>query len=40
MNIKIEKEKTLKQFNDELSFEALAKKNNKGHRFTELKFSF
>ena len=29
MNIKIEKEKVLKQFNDELSFEALAKKITK-----------
>jgi len=29
MNIKIEKEKTLKQFNDELSFEAIAKKITK-----------
>jgi glycosyltransferase involved in cell wall biosynthesis len=29
MNIKIEREKTLKQFNDELSFEALAKKITK-----------
>jgi hypothetical protein len=29
MNIKIEREKTLKQFNDDLSFEALAKKITK-----------